>query len=59
MGLLPDIGYPQTGDKSDAGTYICMNCPHEDTDDKSVVILDKFGILPECPVCGYTYWMKI
>ena len=56
MGLLPDIGYPQTGD---AGTYICMNCPHEDTDDKSVVILNKKDILPECPVCGYTYWMKI
>ena len=41
MGLLPDIGYPQTGDKSGAGTYICMNCPHEDSDDKSVAILNK------------------
>lgn len=59
MKPLPDTGYPQTGDKSEAGKYICMNCPHEDSDDESVAILDEPDILPECPVCGNTYWMKL
>lgn len=59
MGLLPDIGYPQTGDKVETGFYACVNCPHTEADDKSPIHLDKPAKLPECPVCGYTYWMKI
>lgn len=59
MGLLPDIGYPQTGDIADAGLYACLNCPHDSEDDKSVTYLCKREKLPECPVCGHTYWMKI
>lgn len=59
MGLLPDIGYPQTDDMADAGFYACMNCPHDREDDNSIVYLDKIKKLPECPVCGYTYWMKV
>ena len=59
MGLLPDIGYPQTGDEVDSGTYICMNCPHTEIDDKSVAIRDKKSKLPDCPICGNTHWMKI
>jgi hypothetical protein len=57
--MFPDFGYPQTGDESDSGTYICMNCPHDQPDDKSIAILYKRETLPECPVCGYTYWMKM
>lgn len=59
MGSLPDIGFPQTGDEAESGTYACMNCPHEITDDKSVAILDKRKKLPKCPVCGNTYWLKL
>lgn len=59
MGLLPDIGYPQTGDTEDVGFYACMNCPHDSEDDNGIIYLDKRKKLPECPVCGHTYWMKI
>lgn len=59
MKLLPDIGYPQSFESVEPGTYACMNCPHDKPDDKSVVILDKKKALPECPVCGATYWMKL
>lgn len=59
MGLLPDIGYPQTGDKAKAGMYACMNCPHNKPDDESIAYLPTDSKLPECPVCGYTYWMKV
>lgn len=59
MGLLPDIGYPQTGDKVKAGIYMCANCPHDKAEDKSVATLDKESKLPVCPVCGPTYWMPI
>ena len=59
MGLLPDIGYPQTGEMADAGMYACMNCPHDKEDDKAVVILNKRQKLPKCPECAQpTYWMK-
>lgn len=59
MGMLPDIGYPQTGEAVDAGVYACLNCPHDSEDDNSVAYLSKRKNLPECPVSGYTYWMKI
>lgn len=59
MGLLPDIGYPQTDDIADVGVYACMNCPHDSEDDDSIAYLTEKGKLPLCPVCGYTYWMKI
>lgn len=59
MGLLPDIGYPQTDDTADSGFYACMNCPHDSEDDNSIVYLDNRKKLPECPACGYTYWMKV
>lgn len=60
MGLLPDIGYPQTGEFVEPGTYACMNCPHESNDDKSIIVLEKRGELPKCPVCkDFTYWMKL
>lgn len=59
MKLLPDMGYPQTGEKADAGTYACVTCPHADETEKSVINLLKPGKLPDCPVCGYTYWMKL
>lgn len=60
MGLLPDIGYPQTGDEADVGMYACMNCPHNTEDDKAIIILNQRKKLPKCPECGQpTYWMKI
>lgn len=59
MGLLPDIGFPQTGDEAEPGTYACMNCPHETTDDKAIVILEKHEKLPKCLVCGDTHWLKL
>lgn len=59
MERLPDIGYPQTGDVVDVGTYICMNCPHTDEKDDGIVILNNKEKLPKCPVCGQTHWMKI
>lgn len=59
MGLFPDIGYPQTGDEADSGTYACLNCPHDKADDKAIIILPKRKKLPKCSVCGHTYWMKI
>ena len=59
MVRLPDIGYPQTGDMADSGTYACMNCPHTDAEDNSLIILNKKGKLPKCPVCGQTYWLRI
>lgn len=59
MGLLPDFGYPQTGDMAEAGFYACMNCPHDSDEDASTIYLDAKQKLPECPVCGFTYWMKI
>ena len=55
MGLFPDIGYPQTGDEADSGTYACLNCPHDKADDKAIIILPKRKKLPKCPVCGHTY----
>jgi hypothetical protein len=58
MSRLPDIGYPQTGDKVDSGFYACVNCPHTEPDDKSSVYLDKPQKLPLCPICGKTHWMK-
>lgn len=59
MKLLPDIGYPQTGETAEPGTYACMNSPHICEDDEAVAILYKREQLPECPVCGITYWMKV
>ena len=59
MGILPDIGYPQTGDSVKPGIYVCLNCPHDEADDKSLVSLKKESTLPKCPVCGNTYWLKI
>lgn len=59
MALLPDIGCPQTNQEVEPGTYACMNCPHNEPDDKSVIILHKKEKLPECPVCGVTYWFKV
>lgn len=59
MGLLPDVGYPQTGDEADTGFYACMNCNCEEAENNGAIFLDKKGKLPECPVCGNTYWMKI
>lgn len=60
MKLLPDIGYPQTGETAESGTYICMNCPHANENDKAVAILYKRELLPECPVCKKpTYWMAV
>lgn len=60
MPKLPNIGYPQTGDTVSEGTYACMNCPHTNKDDQSMVILQKRGKLPKCPVCdNQTYWIKI
>ena len=59
MGLLPNIGYPQTGDVADAGTYVCMNCTNDenDNDDSTIITLNTKDKLPECPSCGHTYWM--
>lgn len=59
MKLLPDIDYPQTGEISNSGTYACMNCPHDKANDESIIFLAKRDELPECPICGHTYWMKI
>lgn len=59
MVRLPDIGYPQTGDKVEKGFYACMNCPHTEPDKNSSIYLEKDQKLPNCPVCGNTYWMKI
>lgn len=59
MKLLPDIGYPQTGEKVEGGTYVCMTCSHSDTTENSTITLLKTSKLPDCPVCGCTYWMKI
>lgn len=59
MVRLPDIGYPQTGDKVESGFYACMNCSHTEPDDNSTVHMEENQKLPNCPVCGNTYWMKI
>lgn len=59
MKLLSDIGFPQTGETAEPGTYACVNCPHECENDEAVTILYKRETLPECPVCGITYWMKV
>ena len=60
MRLLPDIGYPQTGDIASCGTYACLSCPHDVEDDKSLIVLNKKGKLPTCPVCKNTvYWLKL
>lgn len=60
MRLLPDIGYPQTGDTVDCGTYACLSCPHDTKDDKALIVLNKKGKLPKCPVCeDIVYWIKL
>lgn len=60
MYRLPDIGYPQTGDIANPGSYACMNCPHKSKDDKAIVLLPKRGKLPKCPVCkSQTYWISL
>lgn len=59
MKLLPDIGYPQTGEKAEPGTYVCINCSDAGKSEDSVVNLPRSSKLPDCPVCGYTYWMKV
>ena len=58
MGLLPEIGYPQTGDKAESGFYVCMNCNETNENENSTIHLDKPKKLPKCPICGHTYWMK-
>lgn len=59
MGLLPDIGYPQTGDTVERGMYCCMNCDYEAENQEGLIIINKKQKLPECPLCGITYWMPI
>ena len=59
MGLLPDIGYPQTGDEAETGFYACMNCPHDKAEDNGVFVLDKKGKLPDCPESGNTDLINI
>lgn len=59
MNFLPDSGCLKTGDTVETGTYACLNCPHDSDDDEAITILYKRETLPECPVCGKTYWMKV
>lgn len=59
MGYLPDIGYPQTYDRVQPGTYVCMQCQNNDSPIPSITTLIKPKTLPECEHCGITYWMKI
>lgn len=59
MRLLPDIGYPQTGDNAEVGIYSCMNHTDYENGDDGIAILNTKDKLPECPTCGPTYWMKI
>lgn len=59
MNILPNIGYPQTGEIAESGTYACMNCSHDNENDEAITILYKREPLPECPICGVTYWMKV
>lgn len=59
MKLLPEFGYPQTGDIADAGTYVCINCSNTEVNNQSIIILNKKEQLLDCENCGYTYWMKI
>ena len=57
--LLPDIGFPQTNKIVEKGFYVCLNCPHNQADDKSIAIITTKDKLPKCPICGVTYWMKV
>lgn len=60
MGKLPDIGCLQTGDFVEYGMYACMNCPHTEPVDNSIIFMDKPGNLPKCPVCkNPTYWVEL
>lgn len=59
MSSLPDIGYPQTGDNAEVGFYACMNCNNENAEDNSCIHIEKPKKLPNCPICGQTYWMPI
>lgn len=59
MRLLPDIGFPQTGDKPEPGTYVCMQCNQNGFDNPECVIIAKDEKLPKCKNCDYTYWMKV
>ncbi|MBO5484309.1 MAG: hypothetical protein J5979_03745 [Lachnospiraceae bacterium] len=60
MSIYPDIGCPTAGLIAEPGTYVCMNCPHDNKEnDKAIIILDKKEKLPVCPVCGEPYWSKV
>ena len=60
MGLLPNIGYPQTGEITNVGTYACMNCSSDNENNNAVIVLEKEKKLPKCPVCKKpTYWLPI
>lgn len=59
MKYLPDIGYPQTGEKVSSGTYCCMRCNSNGQDMPECIVLTKEKTLPSCKNCGATWWMKI
>lgn len=44
-----------TGTTVSKGCYICMSC----ADAEHPVIIDDKGVLPECPTCGATQWIKL
>lgn len=61
MKMLPDIGYPQTDEIAEPGTYACVKCDYDENDNSKPfsIILDEKQKLPKCKFCGKTYWFKV
>lgn len=59
MGMLPDTGYPQTGDIGEVGYYACMTCEDNGQNEPTSIYLEKKRKFPKCPKCVETYWFKV
>lgn len=59
----------ETGEKAPIGTYFCINCSEQNFDDtkeynaltdttRYFEVKKDGNKLPNCPLCGRTYWCR-
>ena len=53
---MKDMFVWNTGETPDPGYYICANC--QDLEE-AVEVSNEQQVLPECPYCGATCWIKV
>lgn len=48
-----------TGEVAPYGNYACTGANCIDSDDPTLYfVTDDYDELPECPLCGWTHWLK-